>query len=114
MKFVILTIVFTLFSFAGFFNETAASDKAEYLENDRLCKMFTKKVEDYKKTMRADFLAETTLASYEHRASLFCKKADNIKDELTPDVLTELNVTTKTNTPEINTTDINQSTSIKS
>ena len=114
MKIFILFTLLAAFSFAGFFNETADKDKAEYLENDRLCKMFTKKVEDYKRTMRADFLAETTLASYEHRASLFCKKADNIKDELTPDVLTELNVTTKTNTLEINTTDVNQSTSIKS
>lgn len=110
MKLIILTIVFTLFSFAGFFNETTASDKAEYLENDRLCKLFTKKIADYKKTMRTDFLAETTLASYEHRASLFCKKADNIKDELSPDALTELNVTTQTNTSDANATDTNLST----
>jgi len=74
-------ILFTLLNsviFAGFFNETAAKDKAEYLENQRLCDVFTKKVVDYKVHMRDDFLAATTLASYQHRASLFCTKAASL------------------------------------
>jgi len=79
MKQITLIILFITFSFAGFFNETAAEDKAEYLENDRLCKLFKQKVIDYKKNMRADFLAATTLASYEHRAELFCQKAEELK-----------------------------------
>jgi hypothetical protein len=93
MKQISLLILFITFSFAGFFNETAASDKAEYLENERLCKLFTQKMIDYKKTMREDFLAATTLASYEHRAELFCKKADIAKQELPEDLLSEINST---------------------
>jgi hypothetical protein len=69
-------------AFAGFFNETAAKDKAEFIENERLCKLFTQKVDTYKKSIRDDFLAATTLASYEYRASLFCKKADALRAEV--------------------------------
>lgn len=107
MKQMILITLFMTYTFAGFFNETASADKAEFIENDRLCKVFQKKVEDYKKTMRSDFLAATTLASYEHRASLFCKKADDVKEDLTPEVLSELNVTAKINIPDINSTEVN-------
>ena len=67
---------------AGFFNEEAAKAKQDMLENERLCKLFTKKAEDYKKTMRDDLLAKTTLASYEHRASLFCGKAKQAEANL--------------------------------
>ena len=93
MKQIILFILFITFSFAGFFNETATKDKVTYLENERLCNVFKEKVKIYKKTMRSDFLAATTLASYEHRASIFCKKADTVKEELAPDVREELNIT---------------------
>ena len=81
MKWMILS-VFTLSVLnAGFFNEDQESEKAQRLENERLCKLFTKKIEDYKKTMRDDILAKTTLASYEHRASLFCARAKPQNDE---------------------------------
>ena len=108
---IILFIVFlTASSSAGFFNESATADKAEYLENARLCKLFTQKVIDYKKNMRADFLAATTLASYEHRAELFCKKSESVKAELTPEILYELNVTIESNSTKISETDTNKST----
>jgi len=84
-------LFFTLLNsviFAGFFNETAAKDKAQYIENQRLCKLFIKKAKDYKVNMRDDLLATATLASYEHRASIFCKKAIALK----PDTL-EANMT---------------------
>ena len=41
-------------------------------EDKRLCKIFKDKIELYKKDMREDELAETTLASYQKRASIFC------------------------------------------
>ena len=81
MKYLILNTLFATVVMAGFFNEEAQSQKAQRLENERLCKLFTKKVEDYKKTMRDDVLAKTTLASYEHRRSLFCGKAKGDNDQ---------------------------------
>jgi len=75
MKILFMNLLLASVLMAGFFNEDAESEKAQMLENERLCKLFTKKIEDYKKTMRDDILAKTTLASYEHRASLFCAKA---------------------------------------
>jgi len=82
MKQFTLIIFLSIFALAGFFNESSGIDKAEYLENSRLCKIFTKKVEDYKKNIREDFLAGATLASYEYRADLFCKKAIDAKKAL--------------------------------
>lgn len=70
------------FVYAGFFNEEGDANKAIYIENDRLCKLFTKKVEKYKKNMRDDFLATASLVSYEYRAELFCTKAKEAKKEL--------------------------------
>ncbi len=80
---VLMSILFSsmLFS-AGFFNEDNAKQKAEYLENARLCKLFTKKVEKYRSTMRDDILATASLASYEYRAKLFCKKAEEAKSKV--------------------------------
>jgi len=43
-------------------------------KDDRLCKVFQKKVTTYKKTMRNDSYAKQTLKSYEKRAELFCSK----------------------------------------
>ena len=102
MKQLILIILISTFSFSGFFNENSARDKAEFMENDRLCKLFQQKIIEYKKHMRDDFLAATTLSSYEYRASLFCKKAESIKNELSSNVLEELNVTVEANTTDNN------------
>jgi len=43
-------------------------------EAQRLCKVFSEKVEIYKKQMRDDSYAQKTLESYEERAKIFCKK----------------------------------------
>jgi len=75
VKWIVMNIVFISIASAGFFNEEEAQQKEQLLENERLCKLFTKKAEEYKKRMRDDLLAKTTLASYEHRASLFCGRA---------------------------------------
>ena len=76
MKFLIMNILLVSPLSAGFFKEEENGEMAKKLENERLCKLFTKKVEDYKKNMRDDILAKTTLASYKHRAALFCGKAE--------------------------------------
>lgn len=47
--------------------------KGQVHKNDKLCKFFTKKVQDYKKNMRQDPYAYKTLKSYEKRAQMFCK-----------------------------------------
>lgn len=84
MKQALLIVLMSTFVFSGFYDSTdeATSKKSEYAENIRLCKMFTQKVEDYKSTMRDDELAVSTLASYEHRADIYCKKAEAAKKSL--------------------------------
>jgi hypothetical protein len=82
MKHIILFSLIVTISFSGFFNEEGAKNKAEYIENERLCKLFTKKVEKYKNHLRNDMLAAASLASYEYRAELFCKKAEEAKKSL--------------------------------
>ena len=42
------------------------------LEDERLCKIFKDKITKYKKNMRDDELAHTTLESYKKRAYIFC------------------------------------------
>jgi hypothetical protein len=81
MKQILLIILISTFAFSGFYDsaDEADSKKAEYEENERLCKIFTAKVEKYKIDMRDDVLAVASLASYEQRAELFCKKAEEAK-----------------------------------
>lgn len=79
MKQLILIALISTFSMGGFFNSEDEAVKAEYAENERLCKIFTAKVEKYKINMRDDVLAAASLASYEHRAEIFCKKAEESK-----------------------------------
>ena len=82
MKSIILILLVSTFASSGFYNEESAVAKAEYAENERLCKIFTAKVEKYKESMRDDVLAAASLASYEHRAEIFCKKAEEAKKAL--------------------------------
>jgi hypothetical protein len=81
MKQILLVTLISTFAFSGFYDsaDDAASKKAEYAENERLCKIFTAKVEKYKIDMRDDGLAAASLASYEQRAEIFCKKAEEAK-----------------------------------
>ena len=70
MKKILLMALISTFAFSGFYDSTDETDskKAEYAENERLCKIFTAKVEKYKSEIRDDVLAAASLASYEHRA----------------------------------------------
>jgi len=51
------------------------------LEDERLCNIFENKMERYKKTMRNDELAYTTLESYKKRAQIFCSQETLDKKE---------------------------------
>lgn len=52
----------------------AKVEKAPTTKNEELCRLFKKKITDYKATMRNDDYARATLASYETRAALYCGK----------------------------------------
>lgn len=77
-KFVLYTLL-TSFLFSGFFSDETRPSEEEVIESQRICQLFKKKAEDYKKKMRDDLLAKVTLASYEERANLFCNKAKELK-----------------------------------
>ena len=66
---VLTTIFFTI-------NLSASTNISGVLNNDKLCKLFTEKVKDYKvKTEhRKDIYAIKTLESYEKRANIYCSK----------------------------------------
>jgi len=84
MKYILFFTLISTFAFSGFYDskEDTASKKSKYVENERLCKIFTKKVKVYKSTMRDDDLAASTLSSYEYRADIYCKKAEETKKSL--------------------------------
>ena len=82
MKHILLVIAVTTLSFSGFYNDDTEKNKAVYAENARLCKIFTAKVEKYESDIREDALAKASLASYKHRADMFCKKAEEAKKTL--------------------------------
>lgn len=76
MKSIILSIVLFSSLNAGFFNEPQSTEADQKkVEFERLCKIFTDKVEIYKDGMRSDALAVHTLQSYEKRAKNYCDKA---------------------------------------
>lgn len=72
MKKLILLALMSAYAMSGFTNEAEMKAIETAKENDRLCKIFTKKVDTYESTMRNDALAEATLVSYKQRKSAFC------------------------------------------
>ena len=72
LLFLLLTLNVRLF--ADFFHTEEQTAKKYQAERARLCKLFTQKAIDYKKTMRDDKLAYVTLESYKNRASIYCSK----------------------------------------
>ena len=71
MRKIILFIGLTTLIFSSPFNNTTENN--DKVENDRLCKIFTKKVADYEKDNRGDALANRTLDSYKERKDKYCK-----------------------------------------
>jgi len=83
MKKLIIMALVSIFAVNGFANEAETKAIETAKENNRLCKIFTHKVETYKSTMREDSLAEATLVSYEKRASKFCDTTVEKSEEKT-------------------------------
>jgi len=75
MRYLLGILLLIVVAQAGFFNDNGEKEQAKRLENERLCKLFTQKAETYKKHMRNDDLAKTTLVSYQERAKRFCSRA---------------------------------------
>jgi len=65
---------FVMADMGGWSQETD-EDKAEKVERQRLCKIYTSKIEKYKETMRNDDLSHATLLNYERLESKYCLDA---------------------------------------
>lgn len=77
MRIFIAALLIASSLFAGFFeSDTKKADEMKQQENQRLCKLFTDKVEKYKEDMRSDELAAATLESYKKRAEIYCSKVN--------------------------------------
>ena len=75
MRIFIATLLIASSLFAGFFeSDTKQAEEMKKQENERLCKLFTDKVEKYRENMRNDDLAAATLESYKKRAEIYCSK----------------------------------------
>ena len=72
-----LVAVVLLGSFAAMGAANAAGYVQTQEEAKRLCEIFKKKTEDYRKSMRNDELAHKTLESYIARENKFCSKVKN-------------------------------------
>ena len=73
MRIFIATLLIASSLFAGFFeSDTKQAEEMKKQENERLCKLFTDKVEKYRENMRNDDLAAATLESYKKRAEIYC------------------------------------------
>lgn len=95
-KLILLALISTL-AMSGFVNETQIKAKEEAKENNRLCEIFTKKVDTYKSNMRNDSLAEATLVSYEERMDKFCSApAQKVEVKTVAEITNELNTVSNT------------------
>jgi|GEM_PF-822862 len=81
MKKLILLALMSAYTMSGFANEAEMKAIETAKENDRLCKIFIKKVDTYESTMRNDGLAEATLVSYKQRKDAFCN-ASTVKADV--------------------------------
>lgn len=71
---ILLAVLLTISSVFAISTQSLSTDYTQS-ENERLCKVFTQKIELYKKNFREeDAYAAQTLHSYETRAKLYCKK----------------------------------------
>jgi len=61
------------FAMSGFFNEAQVEqEKGQQAETARLCKIYTKKTETYKASMRDDQFAKATLNNYVRLETKYC------------------------------------------
>jgi len=74
MKKILLLALLSSFVMAdmGGWSQETDEDKAEKVEAQRLCKIYTSKIAKYKETMRNDDLSHATLANYERLQTKYC------------------------------------------
>jgi len=72
LLFLALTTTYIMAGMGGWTQEEDESEKAAKIEKERLCTVYTKKVDTYKKTMREDELAQATLANYVRLQNKYC------------------------------------------
>jgi len=70
---ILLAVLLTISSVFAISTQSLSTNSSQ-TENERLCKVFTQKIELYKKNIREDAYAAQTLHSYEQRAKLYCNK----------------------------------------
>lgn len=70
---ILLAVLLTISTVFAMSNQLLTTDYTKS-ENERLCKVFTKKIELYKQNVREDAYAAQTLHSYETRAKMYCHK----------------------------------------
>ncbi|HFU77109.1 MAG TPA: hypothetical protein ENK68_01210 [Epsilonproteobacteria bacterium] len=54
-------------------SDKEAAEKAQKAEQARMCTVYTEKIENYKKTMRDDELAQATLNNYVRLQTKYCE-----------------------------------------
>jgi len=72
-----LFVLVSSLAMCGWTQDDKESEKAAKAEAQRLCKVYTAKVEDYKKTMRDDELAQATLNNYVRLQTKYCATSEN-------------------------------------
>ncbi|HFQ61866.1 MAG TPA: hypothetical protein ENK39_06155 [Epsilonproteobacteria bacterium] len=77
----VLTTTYIMAGMDGWSQDETEAEKAAKMEKERLCNVYTKKVDTYKKTMRNDELAQATLANYVRLQGKYCE--DIQKDQNT-------------------------------
>jgi hypothetical protein len=78
--FLALTTTYIMAGMDGWSQDKDEAEKAAEIEKDRLCTVYIKKVNDYKKTMRNDELAQATLANYVRLQNKYCDGAEKDKN----------------------------------
>lgn len=70
----VMTMMILLVGAALWANPASAylNTETEQKSDAKMCKMFEKKIEDYKSHMRHDAYAKATLQSYQERAKAYC------------------------------------------
>lgn len=70
------TILFTLF-FSLFFTMTSPAlifPQAEIQDNERLCRIYDRKADEYRLTMEDDESSQKRLISYQKKAEIYCEQ----------------------------------------
>ena len=76
-RIVLVFILVSTFAMSGFFKASEEeAEKVKQQEQDRLCAIYTKKLDMYKKSMRDDPFALSTYDNYKKRQDKYCLSAE--------------------------------------